>query len=66
MNNIIEWIKVNKDIIEDVEIHICLESKEKSFDFKQFWFDFVIISMICLTIKAMMAMSAGQNIINMY
>ena len=66
MNNIIEWIRINKDIIEDVEVHVCLESKEKSFDFKQFWFDFVIISMICLTIKAMIAMSVGQNIINMY
>jgi hypothetical protein len=66
MNNIIEWIKVNKDIIDDVEIHICLESKEKSFDFRQFAFDFVIISMISLTIKAILAMSAGQNIINLY
>ena len=66
MNNIIEWVKVNKDIIDDVEIHICLENKEKSFDFRQFAFDFVIISMISLTIKAILAMNAGQNIINLY
>ena len=66
MNNIIEWIKVNKDIIGDVEIHVCLENKEKSFDFRQFLYDFVIISMISLTIKAIFAMNAGQNIINLY
>ena len=66
MNNIIEWIEPFKDIISDVELHICLESKEKSFDFRQFLFDFVIISMIGLTIKAMLAMNAGQNIINLY
>ena len=66
MNNIIEWIEPFKDIIEDVEIHVCLESKEKSFDFRQFLYDFVIISMISLTIKAILAMSAGQNIINLY
>lgn len=52
MNNIIEWLRVNKDLIEDVEIHICLESKEKSFDFRQLGFDFIIISIISLTLKA--------------
>ena len=66
MNNIIEWIEPVKDIVGDVELHICLESKEKSFDFRQFLYDFVIISMISLTIKAILAMNAGQNIINLY
>lgn len=64
MNNIIEWI--DKDIIDNIEIHICLESKEKSFDFRQFFFDFTIISMICMTIKAIIAMSVGNTIINLY
>ena len=66
MNNIIEWIRVNKDLIEDVEIHICLESKEKSFDFRQLGFDFIIISIISLTLKAILALNIGQSYINLY
>ena len=66
MNNIIEWIDTNKDLIEDVEIHVCLESKEKSYDFRQFVFDLVIISMISLTIKAIIALSRGYTFINLY
>ena len=66
MNNIIEWIRINKDIIEDVEVHVCLESKEKSFDFRQFGFDFIIISIISLTLKAILALNMGQSYINLY
>ena len=57
---------MGKEIIEEIEIHYCIESKEKSFDFRQFWFDAVIITMISMTVKAMIAMSVGQNIINLY
>ena len=65
MNNIIEWLRVN-NLIEDVEIHICLESKEKSFDFRQLGFDFIIISIISLTLKAILALNIGQSYINLY
>lgn len=64
MNNIIEWIKENKDIIEGVTIEI--KDKRKSYDFRQFLFDFVIISIISLTLKAIIALSIGHSWINLY
>jgi len=66
MNNTIEYPRVNKDLVEGGEVHICLESKEKSFDFRQFGFDFMIISIISLTLKAILALNIGQSYINLY
>lgn len=67
MNNITEWItwlKENSDIIESVTIEI--KDKRKTYDFRQFCFDFIITSMICLTLKAIIVFSIGNTYINLY
>ena len=52
-----DWMNEHKKLVN--KIH-------KSYDFNQLLYDMVIISMVSITIKAILAMSAGQNIINLY
>ena len=64
MKDIVDWIKENSNLIEGVSIEI--RDKRKSYDFRQLAYDAVIITMVSLTLKALIALSNGIEYINLY
>lgn len=61
--DLFDFISQHKNIIEGVTIEI--KDKRKSYDFWQLGYDFVLISIISLTLKAIIALSNGQTYINL-
>lgn len=64
MKDIVDWIKENSNLIEGDSIEI--RDKRKSYDFRQLAYDAVIITMVSLTLKALIALSNGIEYINLY
>ena len=59
MNNIIKQYLVKWDYDEN-------PTKNPKFDWQEFIYNFVIISIISLTIKSIIALNVGQTFINLY